>query len=360
MLSIYFEDIYLLLPFLVNFIIIWLFYFKINFFSIRNLSLASDNKKKSDVTYTFHNSYFIFIMMLFLFLLISYMYTFKGLSSNVWWNHLQLGNLSFFIISLLLVVSFLFFLICKNVSLFNNFVKVDYFFSLFNLTLFLPLIFITNTLFTFLFVLEVSSVIVFYKFVVSKIWKLQANNVNDFITFRNLPNYYLNLLFFQYWATFFSSVLILFVLISYIYMYGSSEWFLLNLLSKFNLYFSLNNINLFVLNFILIFGFLIKIGFTPVHLYKIEVYKGLPFIAIFFYTTYYFLVFFLFFILLILFFLESFSVYWSVILLFILVFGLFYIISLIFDVQYVKAFFAYSSVINSVGFISVVVSILNY
>lgn len=236
---------------------------------------------------------------------------------------------------------------------------MDYFFALINISIFLPLIFFSNTLFTFLFILEFSSVLVFYKFVVSKIWKIDSStNVNNFILFRNLPNYYLNMLFFQYWATFFSSILIMFALISFIYMYGSTEWFAINLLNEFNLSFKINVINNFIILFILVFGFLIKIGFTPVHLYKIEIYKGLPFYAIFFYTVYYFLVFFLFFILLTLVYLESFSIYFSYILLLISSLGLIFVISLLFSINYVKAFFAYSSIVNSVAFLVIILALL--
>jgi hypothetical protein len=360
LLYLYFEDIYVFLPFLLNFIIFWVFFFKINFFLIKNNFLSIDTLQKSSVTYSFHNSFFLNINKIFLFILFIYIYTFKGISTTIWWQHFKLTNLNLNLIILLLFINFIFLLICQNISLLNNFVRLDYFFALTNLSNFLPLLFLANTLFTFLFILEFTSTLVFYKFVVSKIWKNDDNsNINNFILFRNLPNYYLNMLFFQYWATFFSSVLIVFSLISYIYIYGTTEWFLINLLNSFNLQFNLNKFNNIILIFILIFGFLIKIGFTPVHLYKIELYKGLPFFAIFFYTTYYFLVFFMFFILLILLFFESFTLYWIYILTFIFIMGLVFVISLLFGVNYIKAFFAYSSVVNSLGFITIIISLLN-
>jgi NADH:ubiquinone oxidoreductase subunit 2 (subunit N) len=40
----------------------------------------------------------------------------------------------------------------------------------------------------------------------------------------------------------------------------------------------------------LLIGIFFKLGMTPLHLYKIEIYRGLPFITIFFYTTYFFLI----------------------------------------------------------------------
>lgn len=160
------------------------------------------------------------------------------------------------------------------------------------------------------------------------------------------------MLFFQYWATFFSSVLLVFSLISCIYLYGTTEWFVVNLLN-------IHNLNSFILLFVLLFGFFVKIGFTPIHLYKIEVYKGLPFFAIFFYTTFYFLVFFMFFIVLILLYLDSFLIYWVYILFFIMFLGFVFVVSLLFGINYTKAFFAYSSVINTMGFLLIILALLN-
>ena len=131
------------------------------------------------------------------------------------------------------------------------------------------------------------------------------------------------------------------------------------MLNNFSLNTALFNINNFILSFVLLFGFFIKIGFTPVHLYKIEVYKGLPFFAIFFYTTFYFLVFFMFFIVLVLLYFDSFSMYWLYIIFFMMFSGFIFIISLLFGVNYTKAFFAYSSVVNSMSFLLIVLTLLN-
>lgn len=70
-----------------------------------------------------------------------------------------------------------------------------------------------------------------------------------------------------------------------------------------------NKIIILFINIILIIGFIIKLGVAPIQLYKIEVYKGLPFLSIFFYTTFYFLVFFLFFSLIFIYYLSSLNLY---------------------------------------------------
>lgn len=81
----------------------------------------------------------------------------------------------------------------KNIN-FN----IDYFFALFNLSIFIPLMYISNTMYTFLFLLEANSILILYKFSVSKYFfkSLKDNDKNKF--FKNSPRFYINMLFFQY------------------------------------------------------------------------------------------------------------------------------------------------------------------
>lgn len=170
------------------------------------------------------------------------------------------------------------------------------------------------------------------------------------------------MLFFQYWAAFFSSILFVYTILIYLYLFNSTEWILLNFLNLIQLTTqNTNYILISVINFVLILSFLLKIGLTPLNLYKLEVYKGLPYISIFFYTTFYFLVFFLFFILLIVDYLGVLILtYWYLFIIFLML-GIFYTINLLFNVNLLKVFFfAYSTIINSLGFICGVFSLLNF
>lgn len=134
----------------------------------------------------------------------------------------------------------------------------------------------------------------------------------------------------------------------FIFIYGSADWVLIEYLSFVGLNFKyFNSFFFFVLVwFSFLIGFFLKIGFTPFQLFKVEIYKNLPLISIFFYTTFYFLVFFFFLSLLFLNYLNILlNQTWFIFLLFIL-FGGFYIVFLFFDTTFVKAFFSYSTVIN--------------
>lgn len=173
------------------------------------------------------------------------------------------------------------------------------------------------------------------------------------ITNQAVPRNYLNMLFFQYWSTFFSSMLIFFALVNLYLVYGCTDFTTLNVLSfiKLNL-FSADLVQILLVWFPLFFGFFLKIGITPFHLFKIEVYKGLPLVSILFYTTFYFFIYFLFFYLLVSTYISAIKLHLFVILYLLVVTGTLYIISLIFDIFSVKAFFAYSTIINALLFIT--------
>jgi len=120
-----------------------------------------------------------------------------------------------------------------------------------------------------------------------------------------------------------------------------------------------NNLVFFFILWISFFiGFFLKLGFTPIHLFKIEVYKGLPFISIFFYTTVYFLSFFLFFILFVIYYVNSFKIYFYFLFFIFFVIGFLYVIFLLFYVNLIKSFFSYSTIVNVLSFFSVLLSSL--
>lgn len=97
-------------------------------------------------------------------------------------------------------------------------------------------------------------------------------------------------------------------------------------------------------------GLLMKIGLTPFHLFKIEVYRGLPLISLIFYTTLYFFVYFIYFVLLLNYHLDFLKLCLNSIFYLIIILGTIYIITLIFDITSLKSFFAYSTIINSMLF----------
>jgi len=291
------------------------------------------------------------------------MFLFRSDFTIFWFNHLRVNN---FILNIIIIIIFLSLLLNFFVKFLKNSninYNVDYFSSIFNLIIFIPIMFLSNTLYTFLFVLELNSLLILYKFSVSRSWFPKNNyfNKNSNTFDRFLPRSYLNMMFFQYWANFFSSMLLMFSIFNIIYLFGSSEWSFLNFINysnHYNLYFYKTFYMLFLwLPFFI--GLFFKIGFTPLHLFKIEVYKGIPFISIFFYTTLYFLSFFLFFVLIIFYNINTFKIYWNIVLMTFIISGLFYSVILLFDVNLIKSFFAYSTVVNVLTFMVILYMSIN-
>lgn len=332
----------------------WAFFIRGNFLSVRLLPNQTTKITNSSVIRYQYNFYFNRYSCVIIFYLIISFFLERGSEGFFFFQHCYFSNTNSYLVLLSLFFLIYMYSVLHNTPTNNKIVNNDYFFSLLNISIVMPILFYTNTFYSFFFVLELISILIFYKFVVSKFW-IKQNSLffqKKKLLDRIFSRSYTNVLFFQYWVNFFSSIIILFSIINIMCLYGSSEWFFLNFLNSTN---SQNNyFNDFEYTFIfwvpLLFALFLKIGLTPSHLFKIEIYKGVPFISIFFYTTYYFLIYFIIIIVFFKNYLPSYnSIWWFFIFVFIIV-GIFYTISLLFDVVFTKAFFAYSTVVNSVGF----------
>lgn len=355
MVSLNFNDFYFFLSPLLLITGIWFFFFRLNTSLVR-----VNTKDTTNITPNKINSNNSFIYLYFYITIFSTfnIYTIHGKNIIVWFNHFFLNNFTINLLFLFTLISYTLFLLIKfNTKKNNLFKSLDYLFSLNNLVLLLPYLFFTNTIFTFLFLLELISATLLYKLISSKIWFKNSNK--DKVVSNNIPQNYLNMVFFQYWITFFSTIFIIYFYINIFYIYGTSEWSILEFLNRLDLELSYTNSTfLRILIIVFLSSIILKLGITPFHLYKIEVYKGIPLLSIFFYTTYYFSIFFIFFTYVLSDLLSCFVIQYYIFLVFILLFGMLYVTILLFDVNFLKAFFAYSTVINTIGFLIIFISTL--
>ena len=124
----------------------------------------------------------------------------------------------------------------------------------------LPLFFFINTFFLFFIYLEFSAVFIFFLFTVSKTWNFKnfTNSLKlNLLQFKAINISYLNLLFFQFWSSFFSSVIIVFVFLIFLNIFCSLEWTLINYL---NYFYCIGTSN-YVLNNLIFFFFFFIIRF---------------------------------------------------------------------------------------------------
>ena len=141
--------------------------------------------------------------------------------------------------------------------------------------------------------------------------------------------------------------MLLYVIINFLYLFSTTNFVLIDLLAnnsyytEFSMYFLIN---------LFIFAIILKFGVTPIHLFKLEIYKGLSLLVILFYTVYI-----LFFFVQVIF---TIFVYYIPVLLtktiylftLTLLLGTIYLIITLFTFKNVKSFFALSTTINILNF----------
>ena len=347
------------------FISIWKIFINNNFFYYRVRPLHTDKVKNTNSFKKLKYSIFLKWMLSVVVLFLISVYMFRYSSFVFFWNHMSCNNFKYWFFFLLVCLNLITFIYLRLFSYNKVTTSIDFFFAIANLTAALPLLYFVNTFYSFIFFIELVSTTIFYKFVVSKIWSTYSSDEKtakgkDFS--RSLPNQYVDMLFFQYWATFFSTILLLTTILTLFYIFNTSDWVSMYFLISINTqrdYFQ-NSVFFTFLLIPMFFGIFLKLGLSPLHLYKIEVYQGIPFKTVFFYTTYFFLSFTAFFCFFLIFLFNSTSLYWGWFLTIFFFIGVLYTLSLLFDVNYMKAFFAYSTVVNVIFSILVVVLFIYY
>ena len=342
---------------------VWFFFFKNNKHTLKLNRL--DKITQPDLIGFNNNNHGIYV---YFYTYITILYTLNflfiyGKNCVLWFEHLIVTNflitttVVFFFLNFFLV--FLLLILAKK----NNQIKgIDYLFSLLNLVILLPYLYFSSTIFTFLFFVEIVSFTLLYKLISSQIW-FKTQNLNKLYKSltKQTPTNYINMLFFQYWVMFFSTIFIVYFYINIFYIYGSSNWITFQFLEKFY-----KNKQLFVdllfksiLFCIFLISIFFKLGVTPYHLFKIEIYKGISLLSILFYTTYYFAVFFIFFVHLLSEYLNYFIPKFYALFSSSVLFGSCYVIFFLFDLHLLKAFFTYSTVINTIGLLLLLVVLLS-
>ena len=341
-----FNDIYFLLPPIWSFCFIWFFFLSNNTILV---NVTPRNNLKINTVKTRSVKIFIFLYKGVIFFLLFSLFCLFGKDTLCLNNHLNITNHIIKIIWLFTVLNYIFGGQLKNLIINNLKITNDYIFILLNTTLLLPYLFCCNTLFIFIYLLELISCLLFYKLISSKMWYGNYFTIGSEFK-KNNPFHFLNMVFFQYWVTFFSTIFFIYTLITITNFFGTVEWTMLNVLEFYLKSYNFTNQNAFII-VLLFFAFFCKLGIAPLQVFKVEVYNGLPLLSIFFYTVYYFLIFFTFFIFFLTRMVVAYTYISNLIIYLFLIIGIFYVISLLFDITQLKTFLTYSTVLNSIGFL---------
>jgi len=161
--------------------------------------------------------------------------------------------------------------------------------------------------------------------------------------------------FFQFWANFVSSIFLFFALINVHYLFGTSNFYLLNfLLSIFTLGWHVPESFVLFSLVILLTGLFIKLGLSPYQFFKIETYKGIPLLMIVVYTTIYLVVYVYFFSYLYLHHISFMKTFTSPYVSVFIGLSVGYLVTLIFDAKNFKAFLSYSTLITVINLFMVI------
>lgn len=232
---------------------------------------------------------------------------------------------------------------------------LDYVASLLLLLLLLPFIVLSNTVLTLFFFLELASTLVLYNFATSQNWAgLTGRKGAEGLATQALSTskYFFNVIFFQFWASFFSSTLIIYSAITFYLFFGTTEWFYLNFLSQTTLVSGHQSpLALRTSVFIMALGFMLKLGVAPFFAYKVEIYKGLPLYALFFYSVIYFVAFFTVFLIIFTYYFALGGTLMRPLFSLILTLGCLTMAIFMFDSQALRNFFALSSLVNTTNFL---------
>lgn len=340
-------DYYLLLLLCLLLLLHWMYFFKYNTSLVNFKKIETDNLNFKHSIRTLNPHNYIRFSVCVLLILILFLFNFKSYSFLFFFNFFYLNNFSFNIIYLLLNFIFFLFILILNLNIRVLIIRLDYYFILNNLFIIISLLYLCNNLLSFFFILETISILILYKFVILKNIS-NYKNINNCLLINS--NNGLNLLFFQYWINFFSTIIILYCMIMFLVYFGSLDFnFINNLFTE-----GYNKTSLVKLNFFIVLFFIalfFKLGITPFHFYKLDIYKGLPLISLFFYNIFFFISFLLFFIILFFYYFNNMYIIYINMLYVFIFFGFLFLISLMFNVLNLKSFLAYSTSINLLNFL---------
>ena len=169
---------------------------------------------------------------------------------------------------------------------------------------------------------------------------------------------YFNSVFFQFWASFFSSVLLIYSIINFFFLFGTTEWVFLNffLEKAYNSGGLLVKSQLMLAIYLFIFALVVKLGVSPFIFFKLEIYRGLPFVVLFYYSIIYFFFFFTLIFIVFLYYFSSLVFFISVPVFFFLFFATVLFVINLFNLYLLKNFFALSSLVNSLIFFFLIFS----
>jgi len=262
---------------------------------------------------------------------------------------LNVGNVvdaEYYLVTLLIIISSILFI--NKWAMYKSILG----FVVINIILIAPSLYAINSLLMVYFIIEVISLLIFLKIATSLISKSRANvrelNITSTEVGGNSFKNYKTALFYVYWSSFFFSTIFFITLLAISKLYTFLEFDLLALLPP---VLNIDNpVDLLTKVFIgegLALALLIKLSLPPLYIIKIEIYKGLPLTITLIYSILLIIIYVLFFLFLLEYLPELF-LYTTITLKYLFLLTIPVLVILLYIETNIKSFFAFSSILNIV------------
>jgi hypothetical protein len=214
-------------------------------------------------------------------------------------------------------------------------------------------LFTSNNLFTVIFFFEVLSATTFLLLVTSNFSTIFTYKLTDFSNKNffnlNFSKFYVNSLLYFFWISLIGSLFLFLFLTFFLINFFSFDFFFIEYVTLFILTSSTQAT--FVKGLIIWAGivltFFVKTGLAPFFFWKPVFFKGVSFYFIFFYTFVYYTGVLLFLTMFFIVYLNDLFIYFSSFMVILVTTSLFFFLTLLTEATYTKAFFAFSSILNT-------------
>ena len=329
---------------------------------ISNVFSRFSSSKNKNFFLFINSTDLLYILLTPYFLFFIFNLSWSSPAVSVWFGHLIYSSFQNKMISLILANFFLVLVLFNSVTYFTSREIYDYMVVLFNFCYWMSILFLANSIFTTIFIIEVISTLIFLL--------ITTSTFSSGYFYRNLdlsfghifqnstPHTFVQSILYFFWISLISSLsLFLFILFFYFKMV-TFDWYLSEHI--FVYFISVSCIkDIFSFGtcwFILLFSIFLKCGIAPLYVWKPMFFKGIPMYTVFFYVSFIYFYLFLFIIhMLNAYFSEIFYFYSLVTIIFLLI-GLVTLLFILCEAFYIKAFIALSSILNSLFVLLALVS----
>ena len=320
-----------------------------------NISMFTSSNLTSTSNYFTSLGVLEIAKFIYTFPLITLVYHFTWVSPSVtlWFGHLTFSIFQFKVFYILSLMFMTYLLALFTTTHASSLLVYDYMIVLFHIWLWVWVLFFSNNLFSLIFFIELLSIsitllLITNVFTSTYFYNLTSYSKHSYFSY-SYPTTFLQTLLTFFWMTLVSSLLLFFFITLFYLVVLTFDLNLIGLLFTFmSISAELSSLtSLSLVWFLFILCIFIKGGIVPFFLWKPSFFKGISYLALFFYIYIYYFALFVYLIYCVFFLLNELLLLYLYLLVGLLSLGAIMISGILFESFYIKAFLALSSILNS-------------